>query len=352
MPSTSLFTAAESYQPAALTESGAITLPTHFGDPASEYRSAAESAALFDFSDRGLITATGSDRKDWLHNLVTNAVKTLDDMLGNYAFSVDVKGRIQFDLNILSLPDVLWLDIDRSRIPAAMQHLDMRLITEEVQLSDVSEKWGRLGVTGPNTANLAEKFGIRQFIAMPELGIAQLSGGGCFLRHDFAGQPGFELIVPNETAAECWQRISDAGATPAGLQARDTLEIEAGRPHWGRDLDDHILPPETGQIERGISYNKGCYLGQEVIERMRSRGVLARRLVHITSESAIDAELPTEIVDDEGRSQGRLLSQIQHPVDGNFLGLAHLKTSLAAEARLKSADMELTVIGPIGDKMV
>lgn len=347
---TPIFSTANSYQPAETTNRGEQSLPVHFGDAASEYRSVHESAGLFDLSDRGLVNAAGADRKAWLHNLVTNAVKTLDDGHGNYAFSTDVKGRMQFDLNMLALPETLWLDIDRSRVAAALQHFDMRLITEDVQLSDISTEWARLAVAGPQAGAIAEQLGVGQFTALPELGHAALSDGGCFVRHDFVGLPGFELIVPAAAAAEWWQRMADAGAKPCGTWVRDVLEIEAGRPRWGRDLDDQILPPETGQLERGISYNKGCYLGQEVIERMRSRGVLARRLLRVSAAAAVDGELPVDLVDDSGSGLGRLLSLIKHPVNDTYLGLVHVRAMVPIGSSVKTAaGAPLTLDAPIGD---
>ena len=347
---TPVFASAPSYTPESTLVRSGQTLPVRFGDASDEYHAAQEAAGVFDFSDRGLVNVTGSDRKEWLHNLVTNAIKTLDDGHGNYAFSLDTKGRIQFDLNVLTLTEHLWLDIDRARVPAALQHLDMRLITEDVQLSDISADWARLGVCGANAEAIAKQLGVGQFAALPELGHAALSDGGLFVRHDFTGTAGFELIVPASSGAAWWQRMVEAGATPWGMWVRDVLEIEAGRPRWGRDMDDQILPPETGQVERGISYNKGCYLGQEVIERMRSRGVLAKRLMQVSATAEIRDALPVDLVDESGAGLGRLLSLVKHPRAGTYIGLAHVRAMVPSGTSIKTtADETITLVAPIGD---
>ncbi len=323
------FSESEHYAPAETVEYRGVVLPARFGDAADEYRAASERAALFDRSDRGLVIVTGADRKNWLHNLVTNSVKTLDDNMGNYAFAIDVRGRVQFDLNILNLPDALWLDIDAATIPAALAHLDRYLLAEDVQIGYATARYARLGCSGPRTTEVARRLGFTNFAAMGALASFALNGGGRFVRYDFAGQPGFELILPRAPAVAWWKRlIADPAVTPAGQNTLDVLRIEAGIPWLGRDIDDTVLPPETGQIERGISYHKGCYVGQEIIERMRSRGSLARRLVRVRTDNGEGLELPAPLRQN-GSEVGRLTSLVEHPVTREWVGLAYLKTNVA-----------------------
>jgi aminomethyltransferase len=323
------FAAAKRYQPVQTVSSCGVGLATRFAEAAAEYRAAKTQAALFDRSDRGLLIASGSDRKDWLHNLVTNAVKTLDDNTGNYAFAVDVKGRVQFDLNILSMPDSLWLDIDLAASDAAKEHLERYLITEDVQLESAGGRTARLGCAGPQAVRAAERLGIPSLTSMAALSSFSLAEGGARLvRHDFAGLVGFELYVARNEAARWWDRlVEECGATPAGASALDALRIEAGIPWLGRDIDERVLPAETGQIERGISYHKGCYLGQEIIERMRSRGSLANRLVKITMDDGAGLELPAALRKDAAEV-GRVTSLIRHPDGRQWIGLGYLRTTV------------------------
>lgn len=308
-------------------EVAGVPVAVDYGDVAGEYAAAGSGAALYDARDRGLIEVRGKDRAAWLHNLTTNAVQTLGPYEGNYAFAVNVKGRILFDLNVLARPDALWLDIDRRLVAKALAHFDRYTITEDVLCRDRSDEFARLALCGPGAASIVESLGVTQVRAMPALGSTPIAlppaaglspgeagaspasspqpGGAGILpasgqpssrgegpqegtewllvRHDFAGVFGVEFYVPAGAAAGFWNRLLETGRTaglrPAGWHAINTLRIEAGIPWYGHDIDEEVLPAETGQVERAVSYVKGCYLGQEVVERMRSRGVVANRLI-------------------------------------------------------------------------
>lgn len=326
------FAAAERYRPTEQRESRIGPRPVAFGDVAREIESARRAAALFDRSDRGLVEVTGADRKSWLHNLVTNQVNNLDENTGNYAFACELKGRVVFDLNILVLPDRVWLDIDAGVIDDAIAHLDKRLIMEDARMTDRTAEFARLGVSGPHAAQIAADLGVTNLVAMPALSSAPV-GDALLFRHDFAGVIGFELIVPRDAAAAWWDRLAEKAA-PAGTAALDVLRIEAGIPWLGREIDEKTLPPETRQVERGISYHKGCYLGQEVLERMRSHGSLAKRLVLASIGAGPDGfsppTLPAPLLLD-GVEVGQLRSLVPQPTaEVRWVGLGYLRTKVAA----------------------
>jgi tRNA-modifying protein YgfZ len=344
VPALSPFATAEHYRPLEFVTCRGAALAAWFEDPPIEYRRAREGVVLFDRSDRGLLEVRGRERKEWLHNLVTNTVKTLDDGMGVYAFACNVKGRVLFDLNILVLPESLWLDIDREALAGASDHLSRYLIHENVQIADTSGAWARLGLCGPRLADVAARLGVRNFAALPALATIRMPGGaGLAARHDFAGPPGLDLLVPFSFAARWWDQLVAWGAVPAGFRTLDALRIEAGLPWLGRDIDDSVLPPETGQIERGISYVKGCYLGQEVIERMRSHGALAKRLVRLQVETSAGLVLPTPLRIGE-REVGRVTSLVPHPIERYWVGLGYVKTSVT--------DFAGTTVGEPGHDVV
>lgn len=336
MSSTGL-NAALRYRPAEWVEYRGVRLPLHFGDAREEYRAARSAAALFDRADRTVVVLTGRDRKSWLHNLVTNAVATLDEGAGTYAFAVDLRGRVQFDLNVLCLREGLWLDLDAQATPGAIAHLERYFISEDVRMTHEAGRLARLGVAGPASAAIAARLGAGALPAMASLGSIELAEGARLVRHDFAGVLGFELIVPTARAALLWDELAQAGATPAGLTALDALRIEAGIPWLGRDLDDSVVAPETGQIERAISYHKGCYLGQEVIERMRSHGSLARRLTRAAMDDGDGIMPPCPLLSGE-RDAGRLTSLVRHPTEPRWIGLAYVRTALPPDAPLTAGD--------------
>lgn len=301
--------------------------PCHDGTARGEYRAAIERAAVFDRWDRGLIRASGSDRQVWLNNLVTNDVRTMLENTGRYAFALDVRGRIRFDLNILNPGDVLLLDVDRAAVARAIEHLSSYIIMEDVRIEDASADYARIGCAGPCAGVLSTELGISDFDAMPLLAIRRLAGGGLLFRSEFAGLPGFELAIPSDQASAQRQRLVEAGAAPAGAATLEVLRIEAGIPWLGRDLDETVLPPETGRKARGVSYTKGCYLGQEILERMRSRGSLGRRLVRLRLARGSDPRPPAAICR-EGIEVGRLTSAACHPLSGEWIGLGYVRTTV------------------------
>jgi folate-binding protein YgfZ len=314
----------------------------------NQYRIATQAAGLLARADRGLLDVTGRDRAAWLHNLVTNAVKTLQPGEGNYAFATNIKGRTVFDLNLLVLEDRIWLDIDRRWIDAARKHLTKYIITEDVTLADISKDWERLAIVGPAAAEVIGRMGFGNLAPMAQLQHISFTWDGHpgrLVRNDFLGLPGAELLVAPADVDSLLSALLDAGR-PSGLARIDAptaeiLRIEAGRPASVTDIDEDVVPPETGQIERGISYHKGCYLGQEVIERMRSHGVIARKLVGVRLEGETGPACPAPIAV-EGAESGRLTSVCWSYLLDSPLGLGYVRSAHA------TAGLVVNVAGEAG----
>jgi folate-binding protein YgfZ len=303
---------------------------------ADQYRACLGQGGIVSRDDRRILIITGADRATWLNNLVTNVVKTLQPGDGNYAFAANVKGRSIFDMNLLVLSDALWLDIDARQADAARKHLERYVITEDVRLSDAPTTVARCAVLGPGATQVAANLGFGNLVPMAQLQHVASTLEGVetrMIRHDFAGVMAAEFIATGEGGDRAVRRIEstarDLGLSPIDAGTIEVLRIEAGLPRSVDDIDEDVIPPETGQVERGISYHKGCYLGQEVIERMRSHGVLAHKLVGLRVESD---ELPPS------RSEVRLGDQsIGETRSGCWsvalsspLSLAYVKTAHAA----------------------
>jgi folate-binding protein YgfZ len=234
--------------------------------------------------DRSLIDITGKDRASWLNNLITNVVKTLSPGDGNYAFATNIQGRVVFDLNVLVLDDRLWLDVDRRWADAAGKHFNKYIVTEDVTVADITATVSRFAVAGPMADELTDRLGLGHI--KPRASLQHFAGTigtatARIVRHDWLGLLGVEFIVPtaSDSCSMLARQCDELGMTRINPATAEVLRIEAGLPASVDDIDGDVVPPETGQIERGISYHKGCYLGQEVIERMRSHGILARKLV-------------------------------------------------------------------------
>ncbi len=308
----------------------------HFGHPAREYEVARAGAGLYPALDRGMIEITGVDRAAWLHNLVTNAVRDLQPGDGNYTFAANLKGRILFDLNVLVCPGAIRLDLDRRAVPVALNHFNRYLITEDVVIEDMTASYARFALVGPRAPEVAANAGVPETAAMAQLAPAFVDLPGqrvMVFRHDSAGVFGLEICVPAEFADEVWSHLLDvgrpAGIQPVGRSALRTLRIEAGIPVWGEEIDDQVLPAETLQLDRAVSFNKGCYLGHEVIERVRSHHALPRKLVGLRlAQLPADATLPIPLRADD-KVVGRLMSFCHSPGVGAPIGLGYLLSACA-----------------------
>lgn len=304
----------------------------------AEYRAACTHGGFIRRDDRGLLCVTGADRAAWLNNLVTNVVKTLAPGDGNYAFATNVKGRVVFDLNILVLADRLWLDLDRRQIEKAVAHLNRYIITEDAKVEDITAQFQRIAGLGPQAVDLVTRLGFGNLAPMTQLQHVAGQIGGQetrMMRNDFTGLKAAEFFTSQKGLQQVESAAKSAGFIAISPDCLEVLRIEAGIPRSIDDIDEEVVPPETGQIERGINYHKGCYLGQEVIERMRSHGSLARKLVglRIEGDSLPPRGTAIQIADNEPRAQasgktdvGRITSACWSEALSAVLALGYVKT--------------------------
>jgi len=314
---------------------GAAGLVEQYADFESEYAALGSGVAIVDRADRGILEVSGKDRSNWLHNLTTNVVKTLAPGDGKYAFATIVQGRILFDLNVIVRPDNLRLDIARCFFKEAKAHFDKYIIMEDVSLRDCGDAFVLFGVAGDRASEVATTLGVSQMTAMADLGNVEveLNGVSClFVRNNFCGTAGFDLHVPADAAADVWSAMTDPDgrfrATPAGQQAIEVRRVEAGIPRSGVEITSEYLPAETMQFDRAVSYQKGCYLGQEVIERMRTREKVARRLVRLETAGDVVANCGDVIVHDDSKV-GSVTSAVKSIATRRPLALGYVKSAVS-----------------------
>ncbi len=303
--------------------------------PAGQYEALATGPALVARHERALLEISGRDRTAWLHNLTTNQVKTLNVGEGNYAFVLNVQGRILFDVNVLVRGDSIWVDLDRQFLEAAKKHFAKYTITEEVVIRDRTTDFARLALAGKAAGEVATALGAAHAPAMAQLSVGQLREPTLgleipFVRHDFCGPFGIEVFVPQERAVELWTVLCERWhAIPVGDAAVQVRRIEAGIPWPGREITIEYLPAETRQHDRAVSFQKGCYLGQEVVERMRSRHVVARQLVGLRIEGSAIPDLKSQISDQDGKPVGEVTSTCHSPLLNAPVALGYIKTALS-----------------------
>lgn len=305
---------------------GATSAPRHFGDAPGEYDALLNGVCIHDRADRGLIEVTGRDRAEWLHNLTTNHVVNVPAGQARYMFVCNVKGRILFDMTALIQPEAIWLDIDRRMLTPALQHLEKYHITEDIALADRSGEFARLALMGRGQHDLLT--GADAVPLMEARCVDVASAGVWALRSDFCGLPALDLIAPDDAAPAVWNALVDQDAVPVGTEAVQIHRIEAGLPWSCEDINDDVLPAETGQLQRAVSFDKGCYLGQEVVERMRAHDSLARKLVGLTmsGNEPVPAGASLEF---NGQSVGRVTSSCISPRIGGPIALGYVRSALS-----------------------
>jgi len=237
-----------------------------FADVADEYEHVAGGIGLVDRSYRGLLEITGADRSSWLHHFVTNQVTTLQSGDGNYAFATNAQGRILFDLYILMKSDSIWLDIDHRWIAAALEHFNKYIITEDVTITDRTGDFLRVAMIGPSCVSGLADSGATHAASAPLLQNGEIVLAGVdtpFYRSDFCGLFSLDLFVATTAAQPAWDQLrAFESASPVGFAVTDTLRIEAAIPWPVSEINNDMLPAETGQFSRAVSHQKGCYLGQ------------------------------------------------------------------------------------------
>jgi folate-binding protein YgfZ len=288
---------------------GALT-PRVFDGLAGEMDSLFHSAGVSDLGWRGKIQVTASDRLRWLNGMVSNTVQSLPEGEGNYSFLLSVQGRIQGDCYVYRRAGDLLLDTGLDQIAAVMHHLDHFIIMDDVELADVSRQWTALSLAGPAASRVLATLG---FAPSPSgaqnarMSTTRIGEVDCTIIEAYhVAVPRFELWFAPEHVLALWETLQAAGATPCGLDAVETLRVLEATPLYGVDLNDRDLPQETVQT-RALNFSKGCYLGQEIVERIRSRGKVNRQFRQFALHGNPPGVLPIDLRSGD-QSVGRITS--------------------------------------------
>jgi folate-binding protein YgfZ len=300
---------------------GAST-PRVFDGLKPELDSILHAAGISDLGWRGKILVTGGDRLRWLNGMVSNAVQSLPEGQGNYSFLLNVQGRILGDCYVYRRAGDLLLDTSMDQLPALMSHLDHFVVMDDVELADVSQQWTALSLAGPRAP---------QVLAILGFSASSLSTGNAGMTSAMIGEvpctvieafhvsvPRYELWFAPEHVLAVWETLQAAGAHPCGSEAMEALRVLEGTPLYGVDLNDRDLPQETAQT-RALNFNKGCYLGQEIVERIRSRGKVHRQFRQFELSGAAPGSLPDDL-----RSNDQVVGRITSVASLSSAGLPPL----------------------------
>ena len=300
----------------------------------AEHAALRQSAGVTDLSFRSRICLVGADRARYLHGQVTNDVKKLSAGEGCYAAITTAKGKMESDLNILALADELLLDFEPGLTEKISARLEKYIVADDVQLVDAAPHYGLLTVQGPQAATVVQALGLFDQLPTKPLASAKISdatlGDIYLVNHARLGSLGFDLFVPNQSLGAVADKLIAAakqiGGRACGWTAFETARIETGIPRYGADMDETNLPLECGIESRAIVYNKGCYIGQEVINRVHSFGHVNKELRGLRLADDLPA-LPQrgDKIFSDDKEVGYVTSAVKSPLVQGNLALGYVR---------------------------
>ena len=316
-------------QGVSLTNDRGVELPDAFTSPQDEYTAVCERAGLIDLSFRTQVKFTGEDRIDFLQGMLSNDVKALRPGEGCPATLLTEQGRIVADLRVYAEESAILLDLDTRIKEKTIEALDRFIIADDVEIEDLSAHQVTLAVQGPTAAEIVAAAGLsslpEQELQHRDATIAEVQVR--VIRSDQTGKSGYEFHVPSDRAAVVWQALAQLdGLLPVGHTALNILRVEAGIPWYGLDMDEDRIVLEVG-LDRAISFNKGCYLGQEVVERASARGHMNRLLIGFLLQDEGPDVLPTRgdrLLKDD-KEVGWLTSVTTSPTLGRPIALGYVR---------------------------
>jgi folate-binding protein YgfZ len=254
--------------------------PATFGDTAAEFDALLHGAGLLDLGWQSRLLISGKDRTRWLNGMITNNIRDLAPGHGVYGFILTAQGHNQGDLTAYNRGEHLVATTDREQAPKVTAVLQKYIIMDKVEIEDISEKLVSMGIAGSSAAETLTKAGIH---------VSQLEPGQLLdaawndvtlsvVRSTHPRMDGYEIWLAPENVERLWDALVSAGAIQVGSDALEMYRIARGVPRYGIDLRERDLPQETGQ-EHALNFSKGCFIGQEIVERIRARGNVHRTFI-------------------------------------------------------------------------
>ena len=345
-----------------------------YGDASAEHAAVRQSVGVLDLSFRSRLCLTGADRVRFLHGQITNDVKRLRPGEGCYAALVTAKGKMQSDLNVFALPDELLLDFEPGLTATVTARLEKYLVADDVQVVDVAPHYGLLSVQGPQAESVVRAVGLFTEVPAQEFGFVKITDatlgeiylmnqprldGGSRRREEAdkskppaavrlltsaATNVSFDLFVPTASLGAVADKLIAAaksvGGRACGWTAFEIARVEAGIPRFGVDMDETNIPLECGIEARAVSYQKGCYIGQEVINRIHSIGHVNRELRGLRlAEEPQTLPARGDKLFHAGKEVGHVTSAVRSPALNATIALGYVRreaNAVGTELRLRT----------------
>jgi aminomethyltransferase len=303
-----------------------------FGSVEEELKTLRQGCGVFDLGWRGKLVVSGEDRVRWLNGMVSNNTRDLAQDFGNFSFVLNAQGHIQGEVVAFQRGDFYMLECEAGEITAIREFFDKFIIMDDVEIGDVSDKLTSIGVAGPLALQVLENAGLTAGGLKPgELRDGSWDGHGFTLARDpVVVRNWYELWLAPGNVEAFWNKLLSSGAAAVGAEALEWQRILLGLPRVGVDTGARELVQETEQ-DYALHYAKGCYIGQEIVERVRARGVVPRRFSGLIVEGGVAA--PGSKIMAGEKEIGEVTSGAQVVLDGvaHSVALGYVKRSAIAE---------------------
>ena len=316
-----------------------------FGDVRAEFQALVSGCGVYGLQGRAQIELTGSDRVRWLNGMVTNNIRDLARGRGVYAFMLNPQGRILADFYAYNRGDRLLIETDQSQAEKVLTAFDHYIVMDDVAVSNLSLERAAIGVAGPESGAVLRAAGFE----LPQLAPLEFADSAwqevslTVLRTDHEAVVSFELWLAAAHAPALQAALGNAGAKPVGTAALERFRIASGIPRYGQDIRERDLPQETEQL-RALNFSKGCYVGQEIVERIRSRGNVHRTFTGFVVEGALPP--PGSKIQLDGKDVGEITSVASLPLASGerMVALGYLRREAPSPGKQLSAEgAKLTV---------
>jgi len=311
----------------------------------AEFHALVSGCGLYNLNSRAKVKLTGSDRVRWLNGMVTNNIRDLAVGHGIYGFLLNPQGRILGDLYAYNRGDSLCLDTDQNQIAKVLEVFDHYIIMDDVEVENVSQQLTAIGISGPKSPGVLASAGLKASDLEP-LAFRDLEWKGVpvtLVRGEREKRESYEMWLAPQHVAPLRDALIQNGATPTGDEAFEFYRVALGIPRYGVDIRERDLPQETEQT-RALNFSKGCYIGQEIVERIRSRGAVHRTFTGFIFEGNPPAVGSKIHVD--GKEVGEITSIAPRPRHGGTqnVGLGYIRREAATAGKeVGVGDVKATV---------
>jgi folate-binding protein YgfZ len=323
--------------------------PTAAGSgSAGEFAALVSGAGVFDLAGRARIALTGGDRVRWLNGMVSNNVRDLEAGHGVYAFLLNPQGHILADLYAYNHGESFVVDVESSLLAKVLDHFDHYIIMDDVEVTDLTDKTAAVAVAGPKAHEVLTKAGL----AVPDLEPLQFTETTwqgtplTVARRDNPAVSWFDLWLAPGDVPKLRESLVAAGAEAVGAPTLELLRVACGVPRYGQDIRERDLPQETEQ-QRALNFSKGCYIGQEIVERIRSRGSVHRKFTGFLIDGP--ALQPGTKIQVEGKNAGEITSVVSLPLPGGErnLALGYIRREIGVPGKQVQAGEALATVAEL-----